>query len=184
MEEFRVALRSLTERICRELEGQEIPKETVWTVVDRPGTPPYVAMDVERPALSETRLALSIVLLRLPEDTKVADAAENDADLREGIIIDAGGVLRPPERTNLTRTLVTNFLWRYLSEGRHLEWDEDKFNETFEELKAELASKRVVFHTILPLSNLKVAIDTLDFDKELRLRPASLEELERWLWDR
>jgi len=34
MEEFKAALRGLTKKVCCELEGQEIPKKPVWTVVD------------------------------------------------------------------------------------------------------------------------------------------------------
>ena len=181
LEEFKAALRSLTEKVCRELEGQEIPKRPIWTVVNTSGAAPHVALDVERPVLSDIRFGLSLGLLQLPEYGAVADAAENDTELREGIIIDAGGFIRPPERTNLTRALVTNFLWRYLREGVQLDWDEARFNETFDELRADLLRKSVVFHTTLPLSNLKVAIDALDFGEELRLLPASLEELERWL---
>jgi hypothetical protein len=117
----------------------------------------------------------------LPEYGVVANPAENDTKLRQGIIIDAGGYLRPPERTNVTRALVTNFLWRYLRGGVQLDWDEVRFNETFDELSADLSCKRVVFHTTLPLSNLRMATDALDFGQELRLLPASLEEMERWL---
>ena len=160
MEEFRAALRSLTDKVCRELEGQEIP---------------------ERPALSALRFGMSVALLRLPEYGAVADAADNDTELRKGIIIDARGFLQQPERTNITRALVANFLWRYLHEGVQLYWDEARFNVTFDELRAELSRKSVVFHTTLPLSNLRMAIDVLEFGDELRLLPASLEELERWL---
>jgi len=181
MEEFKAALRSLTERVCRELEGQEIPKKDIWTVIDTPKAAPHVALDVERPAFSNIRFGLSLGLFRLPEYGAVSEAAENDTELRQGIIIDAGGYLRPPERTNLTRALVTNFLWRYLREGQRLDWDQARFDETFDELRTALAGKSVVLHSIMPLSNLNVAIDALDFGEELQLRPASLEELEHWL---
>ena len=181
MEQLKTALRSLTQRICRELEGQEIPKRPVWTVVNPPGAAPHVALDVERLALSDLRFTLSIGLLRLPEYGVAAEAVENDPECREGIIVDAGGFLRKPERDNLTRALLTNFLWRYLREGVQLDWDETRFVETFNELRAELRRKSVVFHTTLPLSNLKMDITALDFGDELKLLPASIEELERWL---
>jgi len=181
VEQLRSALRSLTQKICHELEGQEIPKRPVWTVVNPPDVAPHVALDIERPALSDLLFSISIGLLRLPEYEVVAAAVENDSELREGIIVDAGGFLQKPERNNLTRALVTNFLWRYLREGVQLDWDEIRFVETFNELKAELRRKSVVFHTILPLSDLKMDIDALDFGNELKLLPASIEELERWL---
>ncbi|MFC1937382.1 hypothetical protein ACFLWY_02335 [Chloroflexota bacterium] len=181
MEQLRSALRSLTQRICRELEGQAIPKRPVWTVVNPPGAAPHVALDVERLALSDLHVSLSIGLLRLPEYGVVAEAVENDPELREGIIVDAGGFLRKPERNNLTRALVTNFLWRYLREGVRLDWDETRFVKTFNELRAELRRKSVVFHTTLPLANLKMDIAELDFGDELKLLPASIEELERWM---
>jgi hypothetical protein len=163
------------------LEGQAIPKRPVWTVVNPPGTAPYVALDGERLALADLHISLNVSLFRLPEYGVVAEAVENDPKLREGIIVDAGGFLRKPERTNLTRALVTNFLWRYLREGARLDWDETRFARTFDELRAELRRKSVVFHTILPLSNLKMDIAVLDFDDELKLLPASVEELERWI---
>jgi len=181
VEQLRSALCSLTLAICGQLEGQAIPKRPVWTVVNPPGAAPYVALDVERLALSDLRFTLSIGLLKLPEYTAVADAVENDPELREGIIVDAGGFLREPERINLTRALVTNFLWRYLREGVRLDWDETRFGETFNEVRAELRRKSIVFHTTLALSNLKMDIDALDFGNELNLLPASIEELERWL---
>lgn len=181
MEEFKAALHSLTKKVCRELEGQEIPKKPVWTVVSPTHAAPHVALGVERPALSDIRFGLSLGLFRLPEYGAVADAAENDAELGQGIIIDSGGYLRPPERSNLTRALVTNFLWRYLREGVQLDWDEARFNETFDELRADLLRKSVVFHMTLPLSNLKMVIDPLDLGEDLKLLPASLEPLERWL---
>lgn len=181
MEQFKTALYSLTQRICRELEGQIIPKRPVWTVVNPPGAAPHVALDVERLALSDLHVSLSIGLLRLPEYEVAAKAIENDPELREGIIVDAGGFLRKPERYNLTRALLTNFLWRYLQEGVRLDWDETRFAETFNELRTELRRKTVVFHTTLPLSNIKMDIAVLDFGDELKLLPASIEELERWI---
>ena len=181
MKQLKTAFRSLTQRICRELEGQAIPKRPVWTVVNPPGAAPYVALDVERLALSDLRFTLSIGLLKMPEYGVVAEAVENDPELREGIIVDAGGFLRKPERTNLTRALVMNFLWRYLGGGVRLDWDEIRFVETFKELREELRRKSVVLHTTLPLSNLKMDIDALDFSDELKLLPASIEELERWI---
>ena len=117
----------------------------------------------------------------MPEYGTTADAVENDPELAEGIIVDAGGNLRKPEQTNLTRALVTNLLWRYLREGERLDWDESRFSQTFNEFKVELSRKSVVFHTTLPLGNLKMDIDALDFGDELKLLPASIEELERWL---
>ncbi len=181
MEQFKNALRTLTQRICRELEGQEIPTRPVWTVVNSPEGTPYVAMDVERPALSDLHGGLSIGLSRLPEYGAAAEAVENDPELREGIIVDAGGFLQKPERINITRNLLTNFLWRYLREGVQLDWDETRFVETFNELGAELRRKSVILHTTLPLSNLKMDIAELDFGDELKLLPASIKELERWI---
>jgi len=181
VEPLKTALRSLTRRICRELEGQAIPKRPVWTVVNPPGAAPHVALDVERLALSDLHVSISIGLLRLPEYEVAAEAVENDPELREGIIVDAGGFLRKPERDNLTRALLTNFLWRYLREGVRLDWDETRFAETFNELRDELHRKTVVFHTTLPLSNIKMDIAALDFGDELKLLPASIEELERWI---
>ncbi len=181
MEQWKTALRALTQRICRELEGQAIPKRPAWTVVNEPGAAPHVALDVDRSDLSELRVSLSINLLRLPEYKVAAEAVENDPELREGIIVDAGGFLRKPEPTNLTRALLTNFLWRYLREGVQLDWDEARFNEAFNELRNELRRKEVVFHATMPLSNMKMDITELDFGNRLKLLPASIEELERWM---
>lgn len=181
MEQLKTAFHSLTQSICRELEGLAIPKIPVWTVVNPSGTAPYVALDIERLALSDLRASLSINLLRLPEYGVVAEAVENDPGLKEGIIVDAGGFLQKPERNNITRALATNFLWRYLREGVQLDWDETRFAETFNELRTEISHKSVVFHTILPLSNIKMDIAALDFGNELKLLPASIEELERWI---
>ncbi len=180
-EQFKTSLRSLIQLICRELEGQEIPKRPIWTVVNPLGAAPYVALDIERPALSDLHFDLSLGLLRLPEYGAVAEAAETDGELREGIIVDAGGFLQKPERTNVTRALAMNFLWRYLQEGVRFDWNETRFNETFGELKAQLRRKSVVFHTTLPLSNLKIDVPKLDFGGELRLLAATTEELERWI---
>ena len=121
MEQLKTPLRLLVQAVCRQLEGYEIPKRPVWTVVTRPEAAPYVAMDVERLAWSDLRFSLSIGLLKFPEYGAVAEAVENDPELREGIIIDAGGFLWGPERTNLTRALLTNFLWRYLRKGERLD---------------------------------------------------------------
>lgn len=181
MEQLRNALRSLTREVCRQLDGVEIPKRPVWTLVNPPTAAPYVAIDFDRPALSDLRFNLTIGLLKLPEYGAAAEAVENDPELRKGIIVDAGGFLREPERINLTRALLTNFLWRYLREGVRLDWDETRFVETFNQLRAELRRKSVVFHTTLPLSNLKMDIAALDFGDELKLMPASIEELERWM---
>ena len=181
MENTKDLLRLLTQKICNELEVIELPKSNIWTVVSPPDEPPHVAMDIDRPALSNLLPSLSMWLLRSPEYDAVAKAIECDHKLGEGIVIDAGGVLRKPERTNITRAVITNFLWRYLREGEMLNWDELRFEETFKELRAELHRKSVVFHTIMPLSNLKMEMDSLNFGKELKLLPASTEELERWL---
>lgn len=181
MENIRDLLRVLTRKICSELEDIELPKRNIWAVVNSPDAPPHVAMDIDRPALSNLLPSLSMWLLRSPEYGAVAKAIEHDQKLSEGIVIDAGGVIRKPERENITRALVTNFLWRYLREGEQLNWDTLRYEETFKELRSELHRKSVVFHTIMPLSNLKMEIDSLNFDKELKLLPASTEELERWL---
>ncbi|MBM3942548.1 MAG: hypothetical protein FJ316_06445 [SAR202 cluster bacterium] len=181
MEHLRSALRSLTHEVCRQLDGVEIPKRPVSTVVNRPDTAPYVAIDFDRPALSDLRFTLTIGLLKLPEYEAAADAIEKDPELREGIIVDGGGFLRKPERINLTRALLTNFLWRYLREGVQLDWDETRFVETYDQLRIELRRKSIVFHTTLPLSNLKMEVAALDFGDELELLPASIEELERWI---
>jgi hypothetical protein len=85
MEQFTTALRSLIRRICRELEGQVIEKKPVWTVVNQPGEAVHVALDVDRPALSDLRYGLGIGLLRMPEYETVAEAVQNDSILREGI---------------------------------------------------------------------------------------------------
>lgn len=181
MEQLKSAFRSLTQRICRELEGQEVPKRPVWTVDNSHGAAPHVALDVERPALSDLHYGLTLGLLKLPEYGAVADAIENDPELREGVVVSADGYLHKPERTNLTRALVTNFLWRYLREGAQLDWDETRFDETFNELRAEIRRKSVAFHTTWPLSNLRMDIAELDFGDELKLLPATVEELERWI---
>ena len=181
MEQVRIALRSLTLKVCQALEGQEIPNKPVWTVVSPPDAPPHAAMDPDRPALSDLRISLTIGLLRFPEYGAAADAIEEEPELKVGIIVNEGGVLLKPEKTNITRAFVTNFLWRYLREGQQLEWDETRFAETFDELKAEVGRKSIVLHATLPLSNLRIDIDALDFGDEVRLEPASISELERWM---
>lgn len=181
MEQVKSAFFSLARKICCELKGQAIPKRPIWTVVNPPSAAPHVAMDFERPSLSDLHVSLSIGLLRMPEYGVVVEAIEKDPELREGIVVDAGGVLQKPERTNITRALLTNFLWRYLREGEQLDWDEPRFDETFNELRAEFHRKSVVSHTTLPLSNLKMGVASLDFSNELSLLPASIKELERWM---
>ena len=93
MEQFRTALHSLTLKVCRELEGKEIPQRPILTVVGPPDERPHVAMDPSRPALSELRGSLSLWLFSSPEYGAVADAVEVHPELREGIIVDAGGTL-------------------------------------------------------------------------------------------
>lgn len=181
VEQIKSSLRSLTHAICSQLDGAEIPKRPVWTVVASADAASYVALDVDRPAFSDLRFSLTIGLLQLPEYGAAAEAVENAPELSEGIIVDAGGFLRPPEPMNATRALLTNFLWRYLREGERLDWDETRFADTFNELCAELRRKSVAFHTTLPLSNLKMDIAALDFGDGLKLLPASKEELERWI---
>ncbi len=178
MEEFKNQLRLLIQQICREFQGQEIPKRPVWTVV---GSPPRVALDVDRPAFSDLLFCLTVGLSRRPEYRAVADAAENDAELKEGIIVDAGGILHEPEPSNMTRALATNFLWSYLSQGKLLDWNKTRFDETFAELKSQLRRKNIIIHTTLPLSNLKIDVNELDFGSVLKLSPATTDELERWI---
>ena len=181
MEQVKDLLRSLTQTVCNQLKGTEIPKRNLWTVVDSSDEPPHVAMDVDRPVPSELLLSLSIGLSRLPEYKAVAEAIESNPELREGIIIDAGGFLQKPEPINITRMLLMNFLQRYLREGELLDWDAPRFEETFNELRTELHRKSVVLGTTMPLSNLKMEVASLDFGNKLRLLPASIKELERWL---
>ncbi len=181
MEQIKDLLRTLTQTVCRQLKGMEFPKSNLWTVVDSPGIPPHVAMDLDRPVLSNLLSSLSIWLLSLPEYKAVAEAIESNIELREGIIIDAGGFLQKPEQTNITRALLTNFLWRYLQEGELLDWDTRRFEETFNELRTELRRKSIVFRTTMPLNNLKMGVASINFGKELRLLPASIKELESWL---
>lgn len=181
MEQIKDPLRSLASVVCIQLENAETPKRPIWTVVNSPDAAPHMVMDVDRPILSDLRSSLSIGLLRLPEYKTAAKAIGSNPELNAGIVIDAGGFLQKPEETNITRILLTNFLWRYLREGEQLNWDETRFNETFDELRAELRRKSVVLHTTLPLSNLKMEVTDLDFGNELKLLPASIEELERWI---
>lgn len=181
MEQFETLLRSLTKRVCLELEGYKIVKRPVWTVVRPPGGVPHSALDTERPDFSEVHTRIGLVLLGLPEYSAVAMEIENDPIFKEGVVIDAGGFLRQPERINLTRTLITNFLWRYMRQGNNIDWDDERFNNTFDELKEALLKKSIVLHTIIPLSNLKIDIAAFEFSDELKLLPASTEELERWL---
>ena len=181
MSQVREALRTLTAEVCRHVASQAIPTAPVWTVVSHPDSVPHVALDIERPALETLRSSLSIGLLNLPEYAVLATAVESDVEFSEGVVIDAGGFLAKPERTNTTRILVTNFLWRYLREGTQLDWDETRFTETYDELKTELRGKTVVFHWVSPLSNLKMNVPGLSFGDEMKILPASPEELERWL---
>ena len=181
MKHVKSSLRSLTRAVCGQFDIVEIPTRTIWTVANSPDTAPHVAMDFSRPALDDLHFSLNIDLLNLPEYEAAADAVENVPELSEGVVIDSGGVLHGPERTNMTRALLMNFLWRYLREGKRLDWDENRFDETLKELRGELGRKSIVIHTTLPLSNLKMDIDVLDFGDELKLVPASIEELERWL---
>jgi hypothetical protein len=171
----------LTRVICNQLGSAEIPKRPVWTVVDSANAQPYAALDFDRPALSDLYFSLNLGLLQLPEYRAAAEAFEQHPELSEGIMVDAGGFLLKPEPTNVTRGLVTNFLWRYLREGERLDWDESRFEETCNELWAELQRKSIVLHTILPLSNLRMGIDALAFGEELTVLPASKEDLERWM---
>ena len=67
MEQVENSLRSLTRAICGELDGVEIPKRPVWTVVGPPDAAPHVALNAERPALSDLPFSLSVRLLQLPE---------------------------------------------------------------------------------------------------------------------
>ena len=181
MEQVRTAFRSLTMAVCQVLEGQEIPNRPVQTVVTPPAGPPYVAIDPDRPALSDLRYNLTIGLLSLPEYGAAADAIEEEPELNVGIIVDEGGMLLKPEKINITRAFVTNFLWQYLGDGQQLDWNENRFAETFDELKAEVGRKKIVLHEILPLSNLRIDIDALEFGDEFRLESASISELERWI---
>lgn len=181
MKQFKTALRSLTQEVCRQLDGMEIPKKPVWTVVNPVGSPPSIALDVERPSLSVLGSALSIGLLKMKEYGVLAEVAEKDPELTKGIIIDGGGFLRKPEHNNITRALVINFLWRYLRDGTQLDWNESRFIETFDELITEIRRKSVVDHTTIPLSNLRMDLDELDFEENFKLLPASREELERWI---
>lgn len=80
LDQVKNALRSLTQSICGQLEGVAIPTRPVSTVV--------------RPALSDLRVGLTLSLLELPEYKAAAEAIENDPELGEGIIIDAGGTLQ------------------------------------------------------------------------------------------
>lgn len=102
MEQIKNSLRSLTLEVCRRLEGQEIPKRPVWTVVNPPDAAPSVAIDFDRPALSDLRFNLTIGLLKLTEYGAAAEAVENDPELRKGNAVDVGGFLNKPERTNIT----------------------------------------------------------------------------------
>ncbi|MBI4282937.1 MAG: hypothetical protein HY663_00535 [Chloroflexi bacterium] len=131
--------------------------------------------------MSNLHFALSIGLLKMQEYDVVAEAVENDPELAEGILVDAAGFLRKPERINMTRALVTSFLWRYLRDGEQLNWNEARFIETFNELITEIHRKSIVVHTTLPLSNLRMDINALDFESDLKLMPASRQELERWM---
>lgn len=178
LDNFKNSLRLLTQKVCRDFEEQEIPKRPVGTVVD---TPPRVVWDVERLALSDLRISLTIGLLRLPEYRAVAEAAETDPEFEDGILLDGFGLLHKPEPDNLTRAVVTNFLWQYLQEGARLDWNETRFHETFDELMHQVRRKSVVNHTTLPLSNLKIDVDELEFGAELTLLPATTDELERWI---
>lgn len=181
MERFEAALRTLTKKLCRELGKITFPKTPIWTVNYPRGVTPQVVLDTERPDYSNLLSGISLRLLRLPEYEVVADVAESAPELKEGIIIDAGGFLRGPEKTNNTRALVTNFLWRYLRAGAQLDWDEKRFMTTIGELRAELRQKSVTSHITMPLRSLKMGVDCLDFGDEIQLLPASVEELELWL---
>jgi len=181
MEKIKHLLSSLTQKICNILEATEIPKRNLWTVVESQDEPPHVVLDVDRPVLPDLLFSLDIGLPSLPEYDAVVEAIESDPELEDGIIIDAGGTLRKPERLNNTRALVTHFLGRYLRDGEHLDWDVSRFEETFNELNTELHQKTVVRHTIMPLSNLKMGVASLEFSDELVMLPASIKELEQWL---
>ena len=142
MEHVKVALRTLTMEVCHELDGQEIPKRPIWTVVYTPDAPPHVAMDYDRPAMSSLRYSLTVGLHSFPEYKSAAVVFEEDPAFAAGIVINNGGGLLLPEETNFTRAFVTNFLWRYLKEGQQLGWNESRFDETFEELKTEVAPQK------------------------------------------
>ena len=60
MEQIKDLLRSLTQTVCSQLKGTEIPKSNFWTVVDSPDKPPHVVMDVDRPVPSDLLLSLGI----------------------------------------------------------------------------------------------------------------------------
>ena len=181
MDLTRAAFYSLTQAACRELTGLSIPKKPVWTVVsDQSGTP-YVALDTERLSFSDIRFVLSLNMDRLPEYMVLAEAIERDSGFKDGVLVDAGGFLLGPEKYNFTRGLVANFLWMYLDAGRQLNWDERRFDETFEEMKLDLLKKSIVTHVRLPLSNLRVGVEMLNFGSELQLAPATVGELERWI---
>ena len=60
MEQVKTALRTLTMKVCQELDGQEIPKKSIRTVVYTPDAPPHVAMDFDRPAISDLRYSITI----------------------------------------------------------------------------------------------------------------------------
>jgi hypothetical protein len=114
MESFRTELRSLIQMVCRELRGVEIPSRPLWTVVSQGDAPPHVPKDTDRPAFADLRFNLTIGLLRFPEYGAVADAVEEQPELKEGIIVNECGGLLKPEKDNITRAFVTNFLCRRL----------------------------------------------------------------------
>ncbi len=180
MNQTKELLKTLILTVCEQLKKIEIRKSPVWTVVNSSGSP-HLAMDPGRPATSDLLFHLSVGLLSLPEYDSLATAIEKDPEFEKGVIIDAAGILRGPERDNMTRALATNFLWRYLREGNQLDWDESRFNDTFNELQAELQRKSIIVHTISPLSNLRTEVVSLDFTDNINLRPAKTGELERWI---
>ncbi len=179
MDQFRDALAVLAQAVCERFSGIEIPTRNTWTVVAEPT--PHVALDVDRPAMGDLRFQLDLWLLGMQEYLATADAVETTPELAPGIVIDMAGTLHQPERTNLTRAFVTNFLWRFLQEGAQLDWDEARFDDAFQELERTVSERSIVVHTTMPLSNIKAEVVDFSFGDDLTLSPASIQELEQWI---
>lgn len=165
------------------LAGMEIPQRPVRTVVDQQGGTPYVAIDFSRPVLEDLAITLHLRLPGLPGYLDVVTACLEEPQLEQGVTIDTGGVLRGPDGGDgfATRQLIFNFLWTYLGEGLRPDWNEDRFFETFGELKAQLSDNRVELHTTIPLTNLQMEVGSVEFGGQIAMMPASTNELDRWL---
>lgn len=183
-EDFEVVLRQLVQEVCETLAKVEVPRRA-WTKIVRRGDGNTSFPQQQRSDVTRLLSGLLMTFHSNPIDTlqRTIDVVCRDHRLSGLLLVDGAGKAITDHQAQQwwATNLAVAFLRGYFARNEHTAFDEDRFENLYRRLVAEVESPFVSVTELSPLINASLDCELIYVSPELVIRKLSIDELEEWL---